>query len=275
MLLIFSFDVSAQETSMNDKQKLIEVANNPMANAYKLFFQDVLVFDNPNNSNTLYTNVLVPSSLGENLQLNSRLVIPFGNRQFPDGTTERGFGNIQYQMTFSRKDPYKIGDSDLSIGVGPSFTFGTSSYDVVVPGDDNWGIGAALFTVYKSKSFLALAALAPSWGVGEDKSDSAMINVLLSYGFPSGFSVLSSPVIIYNESFPGEDKWIVPVGMGVGQLFKVGGKLPVNLSVTGNYNVVRPDFMEDARWQLGINLMVILPSPKLMKAMKLKQEGEL
>lgn len=36
------------------------------------------------------------------------------------------------------------------------------------------------------------------------------------------------------------DRWIVPVGGGFGKIVKLGGKLPVNLQLSGYYNVVTP-----------------------------------
>jgi hypothetical protein len=40
----------------------------------------------------------------------------------------------------------------------------------------------------------------------------------------------------------------VPVGLQVGRLIKIGGKLPVNLLIGAYYNVVRPEL--GATWSL-------------------------
>ena len=53
------------------------------------------------------------------------------------------------------------------------------------------------------------------------------------------------------------DKWTVPVGAGVGKLFKVG-KLPINTSLQGYYNAEKPNsFSSD--WQLRFQVQFLLP----------------
>jgi hypothetical protein len=49
----------------------------------------------------------------------------------------------------------------------------------------------------------------------------------------------------------------VPVGAGVGKLFRVG-KLPINTTVQGYYNVERPRF--GSEWQLRFQVQFLLPS---------------
>ena len=53
------------------------------------------------------------------------------------------------------------------------------------------------------------------------------------------------------------DKWTVPVGGGVGKLFKIG-PLPVNTQNQGFYNADRPRYTSD--WQLRFQLQFLLPS---------------
>ena len=47
----------------------------------------------------------------------------------------------------------------------------------------------------------------------------------------------------------------MPVGAEAGRIIKLGGKLPVKLSIGGYYNVVTPQF--GAKWQLLTSVAVI------------------
>jgi len=63
----------------------------------------------------------------------------------------------------------------------------------------------------------------------------------------------SSPIITANWEAPGA-KWTVPIGGGAGRVFRVG-KLPINLSLSAYYNIVRPDL--GARRQLRSQVTLI------------------
>jgi len=51
-------------------------------------------------------------------------------------------------------------------------------------------------------------------------------------------------------------KWVVPLGLGIGQIMKLG-KLPVNIQLASFYNVVRPD--DASRWQIRAQLVLMFP----------------
>ena len=52
------------------------------------------------------------------------------------------------------------------------------------------------------------------------------------------------------------DRWTVPVGGGVGKLFKLD-KLPINTQLQAFYNVERPQLAAD--WQLRFQLQFLFP----------------
>ena len=54
-----------------------------------------------------------------------------------------------------------------------------------------------------------------------------------------------------------DNTWTVPVGGGVGRLFRIG-KLPVNMQVQGFYNVEKPDDL-GPDWTLRLQVQVLLP----------------
>ncbi len=67
----------------------------------------------------------------------------------------------------------------------------------------------------------------------------------------------SSPIVTSNWVAKADDRWTVPLGGGVGRLFKVG-KLPVNTQLQGFYNVVRPT--GGPNWTLRFQVQLLFPS---------------
>jgi len=58
------------------------------------------------------------------------------------------------------------------------------------------------------------------------------------------------------EADRGSQVWTVPVGGGIGKIVKLG-RQPINLSVQGFYNVVRPDVL--GRWSLRLQVQLLFP----------------
>ena len=55
-----------------------------------------------------------------------------------------------------------------------------------------------------------------------------------------GWYLLSSPIVTANWEADSGDVWTLPIGGGVGRLFKVG-KMPVNTQLAGYWNAEKPD----------------------------------
>jgi hypothetical protein len=79
----------------------------------------------------------------------------------------------------------------------------------------------------------------------------------VNYNFGRGWYLTSGPIITANWEASRGNKWTVPVGAGVGKLFKLG-KLPINTSLQAYYNAVKPDFGSD--WQLRFQVQFLLPT---------------
>ena len=69
----------------------------------------------------------------------------------------------------------------------------------------------------------------------------------------------SAPLNLANWEAEKDQRWIIPVGGGVGKMFKMGN-MPVDLQTQVFYNVVRPDLA--AEWQWRVQLKLIFPKGK-------------
>src|SRR5262249_31937526 len=85
-------------------------------------------------------------------------------------------------------------------------------------------------------------------------------SALLAIGFYLGSDTLrrytSSPIVTADWTAAPGQQWTVPVGGGFGRVFKVGDQ-PIDASVQGFYNVVRPD--NGPTWSLRVQGSLLFP----------------
>jgi hypothetical protein len=128
-------------------------------------------------------------------------------------------------------------------------------------GSSVWGGGLTGVLVYMKGPWVAGGLVNNIWSFGGTSGrDGTRYNVMtiqpfVNYNFGEGFYVGSSPVITANWLVTGNRAWTLPVGGQVGQVVKLGGKLPVNLSLGAYYNALRPDY--GATWQIRTQVTFI------------------
>jgi len=71
------------------------------------------------------------------------------------------------------------------------------------------------------------------------RTNSLLVNPIVSYRFGDGWSVSTSPNITANWASTSDKRWTVPIGAGIGKAFKIGTQ-PMTLKFETYYNVVRP-----------------------------------
>ena len=90
----------------------------------------------------------------------------------------------------------------------------------------------------------------------------------LNYNFSGAFYLATSPIITANwKATRAGDVWTVPLGGGIGKLFRLGdvlpleghpiAKLPVNVQLQAFGNVARPEF--GPKWQLRFQIQFLFP----------------
>ena len=89
---------------------------------------------------------------------------------------------------------------------------------------------------------------------------------MVQYNLANGLYINSAPIFTANWEAEDGQKWIVPVGAGIGKIVKIGGKLPLNLYAGYYYNVVKPDFGPES--QLRFQATVMLPTSILKGSSK-------
>jgi hypothetical protein len=111
------------------------------------------------------------------------------------------------------------------------------------------------------------AVIANSWSVGGDslRKSVNLFNTqpFINYNIPNGHGwyLLSSPIITADWNAPSSTRWTVPLGGGVGRVFKVAGQA-FNANAQAFYNVVRagPGSMSTpGDWQFRFQVALLFP----------------
>ncbi len=84
-----------------------------------------------------------------------------------------------------------------------------------------------------------------------------LVQPFVNYNFAGGWYATSSPLITANWEASSNDRWTVPLGGGIGKIFKVGGQA-MNGQVQAFYNVVSPDNV-GGNWTIRVQLQFLFP----------------
>ena len=134
--------------------------------------------------------------------------------------------------------------SNNNAGLGPSVVL------LHLTHGDPWVYGALVNNVW------SVGTTGNPFNSDAAKYNNGLIQRFLNFTFESRAYLTSSPVITVNWDAKGSQQWTVPMGGGVGKIFKIG-RLPVNTQIGGYYNVVRPDFASN--WQIRAQVQVMFP----------------
>jgi hypothetical protein len=143
-------------------------------------------------------------------------------------------------------------------GVGPSVTSPTATDPALGSGKLSIGPTAVILA---QPSWGSLGMLVRQlWSVagpdGRMDVNNGLIEPFVNYNLPDGWYLISDSVLTVNWEAKSGQKWTVPLGGGVGKLFKIGDQ-PMNARVESYYNVVRPD--AGPKWTIGFQLQFLFP----------------
>lgn len=256
--------IAAPASAMTDaeKKELAKQSQNPVAKLISVPFENNFNGDyGPDNSkqNVLNIKPVIPMPIGENWNLINRVIMPVVSQPGISGGPSRqnGLGDTTYQGFISPAEPGKV-----IWGLGPSLQVPTHTDEVL--GNENWAAGPAAVVLAMPGHWVLGGLISQVWdfaGSSNDGSDDdislMVVQPFLNYNFDGGWYVSSAPVITANfEADKSSNEWTVPMGGGVGRVFRVG-KQAVNAKMAYYYNVEKPDF--GAQWDLQLTLTFLFP----------------
>ena len=242
----------------DEATELAKKTQNPVADLISVPFQNDFNFGvGPEDKMVWILNVqpVIPIKLTEDWNLITRTIVPIINQPslFPGSESAFGLGDINPSFFLSPAKPGAV-----IWGVGPTFTLPTATDSKLGAGKFSLGPTAVVLTI---QGQWVLGALANNqWSVagwGDNDVSQLLVQPFVNYNIADGWYLTSGPIMTANWKARSGDKWTVPVGGGVGKLFKLG-KLPINTSLQAYYNAEKPQNAAD--WQLRFQVQFLLPT---------------
>ncbi|MHC4475245.1 MAG: neuromedin U [Planctomycetota bacterium] len=251
--------VSAQEDAKQSETDLAKQTQNPVADLVSVPFQYNTFFETGpkgRTQNALLIQPVVPSSLNDDWNFIARPIIPLLEQPPLTDAQKRnhGLGNLQFQGFFSPKE--KVGDWIL--GFGPYLEFPTNSGPDNRFGSDNWSAGPAFVGLKMDGPWVYGGLVSQLWSYyGNDPEvNITAFQPFLNYNMKGGWYLSTAPIITANWSADSDNQWTIPIGGGIGRVFKIG-KQPVNASIRAYHNLESPRNGSD--WQLQFQIQFLFP----------------
>ena len=253
---------SEGEESASDMGDLAKTSQNPVGSLISLPLQNNTNFggaQRPGLTGSTTQNVLniqpvVPIGLSKKWNLINRVIMPviYQPEISPGQGSTFGLGDTTYTGFISPKAPGK-----LIWGVGPVISMPTSTDDVLGAGE--WAAGPSVVLLAMPGSWVTGILLSQIWSLDSDADTEVsffLSQIFANYNMKKGWFLTTQPIFTANWEAESGQQWTVPVGGGIGRVYKIG-KQPVNTIIQGYYNVVRPDF--GAKWQLRLQFTFLFP----------------
>jgi hypothetical protein len=237
---------------------------NPVGAMYSLPFKFTFDYGAPNGeASFLNIQPVIPITVGD-WNLINRIIAPLidspgevaGTPGIPnpiEGDGATGLGDINYSLFLSPAKP-----KGAIWGIGPSITMPTATDKEL--GSEKWSAGPTGVVLFQPK-WGTIGGLARHLGSFAGDSDRKNINQTLfepfvNYNLPNGWYLISDIIMTANWDLKGSDVWTVPLGGGVGKLFKIGSQA-MNARAEAYYNIAKPDNAPD--WQWGFTIQFLFP----------------
>jgi hypothetical protein len=246
-----------------------DAAQNPVAHVVSIPFQSNTYFQvgaYKRRENVTLIEPVIPFKLTDNWILITRTIMPvvYVPRVSPSEATTVGFSNLNPQFYLSPAHP-----GSIIWGVGPQLWLPTASDKTI--GVNKWGGGPAAVVLTKRGHWLLGALVNNVWtgGAGRQGHQDAVyptvlhsvnqltLNPFAFYNMKGGWYFMTSPVITADWAAVNHDnRWTVPVGGGVGRVYKIGSQL-LNSRVQFFNDVKTP--IGGTSWQMQLQTQLLFP----------------
>jgi hypothetical protein len=247
-----------QSTRAQESSDIAKQAQNPIARLISVPFENDFspqMGANKEDSYVLQMKPVVPFSVSKDWNLITRAIIPI--IQVPDlapgvhGTT--GLGDVNVSLFLS---PAKVGP--VIWGVGPIISFPTATESIL--GTKKLSVGPTVVGLRIQGHWLYGALVNNLFSVAGPSTrpdvNQMLAQPFVNYNFKHGWYLVTSPVITANWEVKPDERWVVPVGGGVGKIVHFG-KLPVNAHTQFFRNVQRPG--GTSSWSARFQMQFLFP----------------
>ena len=238
-------------------EDLAKQSQNPIADMVSLPFQSNTNFNAgpfKRTQEVLNIQPVVPLHISADWNLISRTIIPVISQPDPIfNSNTSGIGDVTQSFFFSPTHP-----GQLIWGVGPVFTVPSATDPILGQGKVLLGPTVVLLT---TPGHWVIGVLANNqWSVAGNPLrppvNELLLQPFINYNMEHGWFLTTSPVITANWLAAPDQKWTVPIGGGIGRVFKLIDQ-HVSAYISGYYNVIRPDLAPN--WQLRAEFTLLFP----------------
>ena len=247
-----------------DGGDLRAAVQNPIGALISVPLKSTWDFEAPNGT-AYFMNLqpVIPQDAGD-WTLIHRVIVPYisvdgfhsGRPELPNpssGSGASGLGDINYTAFLSPAKP-----KGAIWGIGPSVT-GPSATDTQL-GAGKWTAGPSYVMLMQPEfgtvGFLARQLWSFTGQSNRSEVSSFLLEPFINYNLPNGWYLISDMVITANWYADSGNQWTVPVGAGIGKLFKVGSQA-MNTRVEAYSNIEKPDGAPE--WTLSWTLQFLFP----------------
>jgi hypothetical protein len=248
----------AQKSKIHSDEDLLKATQNPVADLISLPIQYITNFNiGPYNrtEHVVSLQPVIPVKLSEDWLLVSRIIQPIAWQPYLDQDSGGTFGLGDMNPTFflAPRNP-----GDVIWGIGPAMVIPTATDDIL--GSGKFSLGPSAVVLVQPGNWTLGALVSNVWSVaGSDNHPSVnrmSLQYFISYNLKDDWYLTSAPTLVADWRASGGDQWLVPVGGGLGKLVMFG-TMPVDLSASFYFNVVKPD--GGSNWQLNLQLTLLFP----------------
>jgi hypothetical protein len=250
---------SLARAQKDDTEELQKATQNPVASLISVPFQNNSNFGlGPADrvQNVLNIQPVIPIRVSEDWNLIIRWITPVISQPIPNVNDLGVYGLGDMQPTFFLS-PAKPGA--LIWGFGPIFQLPTAtSYDL---GQGKFGMGPSFVALVQPGHWTIGALMNNVWSIGGPRTrppvNQFLLQYFVNYNMKKGWYLTMSPIITANwRAQNGDDRWVVPVGGGVGRICRLGF-LPVNISAQFYGNAVHPP--GGSPWSMRLQIALLFP----------------
>lgn len=248
-----------QKPDAEESENLVKAVQNPVASLVSVPIQDSL---NPNIGpfgrvqSVLNIQPVIPIRISENWNLIARIITPLITQ--PDVTQKSqstfGLGDINPSFFLS---PVK---GKLIWGVGPAIVLPTATSAVL--GQGKWSLGPSVVALVQPRHWTIGALVNNVWSIGGQSArpdvNQTLLQYFVNYNLDKGWYLGTSPIITANWEASSGNRWVVPVGGGLGRVFRLGFQ-PVNVQLMVFGNTVRPNTPPSSPWSLRWQVAFLYP----------------
>ena len=231
------------------QEEIAKASQNPLTAMYSLPIQNNTYFGDETR-NMANIQPVLPFDIGDDWTLVTRTVIPVTYDGYSDVW---GISDTTFTGFFT---PKKTGDSGIVWGVGPTVLIPTST-DVSL-GAGEWGAGASAVALAIHGKWVYGGLISNVWSfTGANTVNSMTLQPFVNYNLGDGLFIASVPIITANWNLDNDNRWTVPLGLGVGKAMKMGGT-PFTAQIHAYSNVISPENRSED-WQMRIQVQWLFP----------------